>query len=193
MYQLKKINSIIIHGIICKPISFGGNNLIYVSADHHFNHENIIKICNRPFSNVEQMNAELIRLWNSIVNSNDIVFYLGDFGFGRKENLKEICSKLNGKKILVRGNHDKRQNNSALRYIGFDDIFDSIELGKILLTHKPIIDVDRGIINIHGHIHNAKTSLIKGYKSKNHLCVSVECTDFKPISIDFIRKKYKIN
>lgn len=139
------------------------------------------------------MNESLIELWNSTVKQNDIIFYLGDFGFGKKESLKEICTKLNGYKILIIGNHDKRQNYGALRYIGFEDIFEEMKIGKILLTHKPIIDLERGIINVHGHIHNAKTSLINGYKSRNHLCVSVECTNYKPMSIENIRKKYKIN
>jgi calcineurin-like phosphoesterase family protein len=167
--------------------------MIYFSADHHFNHENVIKLSNRPFNNVEQMNNELIILWNSVVKPEDLVFYLGDFGFGRKESLKEICTKLNGHKILVRGNHDKRHNTSALRFIGFEDTFESIQLGKILLTHKPLIDIEKGILNVHGHIHNAKVSLINNYKTKNHICVSVECTSYKPISIEVIRKKFKTN
>ena len=165
--------------------------MIYLSADHHFNHENIIKICNRPFRNVEEMNKELIRLWNSVVNPEDLVLYLGDFGFGGKDKLKDICTKLNGSKLLIIGNHDKKQSNSVIRTIGFGDIYNTMQLDKILLTHKPVINVDKGIINVHGHIHNGNTSQINGYKLKNHFCVSVECTDYKPLSIDFIKKKFK--
>jgi calcineurin-like phosphoesterase family protein len=166
--------------------------MIYFSADHHFNHDNIIKLSNRPYINVEQMNSELISLWNSVVKPEDIVFYLGDFGFGRKESLREICNKLNGHKFLVIGNHDKRHNTQGLKFIGFEDIFDSIQLGKILLTHKPQIDIGRGTLNVHGHIHNANTKLISGYRTKNHICVSVECTSYKPISIEVIKRKFKI-
>lgn len=165
--------------------------MIYLSADHHFNHDNIIKICNRPFKNSEQMNLYMIEAWNNIIKTNDIIFYLGDFGFGKKENLKEICNKLNGQKILIKGNHDKKHNYSTLKFIGFEEIFDSILFDKILLTHKPVIDMEKGVINVHGHIHNADINNINGYKQKSHLCVSVECTDYKPINIDSIKKKFK--
>lgn len=137
------------------------------------------------------MNIQMINIWNNIVKINDIVIYLGDFGFGKKENLKEICDKLNGHKILVKGNHDRKQSNGGLKFIGFEDIFDSLRLDNILLTHKPVIEVEKGIVNVHGHIHNANTSLIDGYKAKNHLCVSVECTNYMPVSVDYIKKKFK--
>lgn len=173
------------------PLTFGGNIMIFFSADHHFNHENIIKLSNRPYNSVEQMNKALVELWNSVVTPNDIIFYLGDFGFGKKESLEEICKKLNGHKFLIIGNHDKRHSYSALRTIGFEEVYDKMQLDKFLFTHKPVITLDKGIINIHGHIHNANTSTISGYKTKNHLCVSVECTNYKPISMDFLKKKYK--
>ncbi len=77
----------------------------YFIADTHFNHENIIKYCNRPFKNSKEMNEYIISKWNSVVTKDDIVYHLGDVGFGSTEELKKLVSSLNGTKILIRGNH----------------------------------------------------------------------------------------
>lgn len=76
----------------------------YFIADTHFNHKNIIKYDDRPFSSVEEMNETMIQLWNSRVTQNDNVYILGDVGFGNVDN---ILRRLNGNKYLIRGNHDK--------------------------------------------------------------------------------------
>ena len=60
----------------------------YFIADTHFNHENIIKYCNRPFQNSKEMNEYIVNKWNSVVTKNDIVYHLGDVGFGSTEELK---------------------------------------------------------------------------------------------------------
>ena len=52
---------------------------IFIIADHHFHHENIIKYCNRPFKSAEEMNSYMIHKWNSVVSEKDIVYHLGDF------------------------------------------------------------------------------------------------------------------
>lgn len=75
----------------------------WFTADHHFNHANIIEYCNRPFYNVEQMNEELIIRWNNKVGVGDIIFHLGDFGFG---NVRRIIDRLNGMIYLIPGSHD---------------------------------------------------------------------------------------
>ena len=53
--------------------------MIYVTADLHLGHENIIKHCNRPFSSAEVMDAVLITNWNRMVKPEDDIFILGDF------------------------------------------------------------------------------------------------------------------
>ena len=80
-----------------------------VVSDTHFNHANIIKYCSRPFESIEQMNEELIKRWNNTVAKDDIVYHLGDFAFGSKEQLKEILGRLNGRVRLVMGNHDHKK------------------------------------------------------------------------------------
>lgn len=51
---------------------------IWFTSDLHLNHSKIIEYCNRPFSNIEEMNEMLINNWNSVVKPKDIVFCLGD-------------------------------------------------------------------------------------------------------------------
>ena len=81
--------------------------MIYFTADHHFGHQNIIKHCNRPFGSVEEMDEELIMLWNKSVREKDIVYILGDLLFRNATSSEEYLEKLNGKKYLIVGNHDK--------------------------------------------------------------------------------------
>ena len=79
---------------------------VFVIADTHFWHKNIIDYCDRPFNSVEEMNSTLIKNWNKTVTNNDIVIHLGDVGLGPKEKIAPIVQSLKGRKILVMGNHD---------------------------------------------------------------------------------------
>lgn len=78
---------------------------IYFSSDHHFYHANIIKLCNRPFSSVVEMNETMVRRWNETVSPDDTVYYLGDFSLAFRP-VELFTHRLNGSKILIPGNHD---------------------------------------------------------------------------------------
>ena len=150
--------------------------MIYFIADTHFNHENIIKYCDRPFSNAKEMNEYIIQKWNSVVKEDDIVYHLGDVGFGTTEMLKELISRLNGTKILLRGNHDFKRGVNGWKEVGFSEVYKKkIELGNLILTHEPIEILEDGKINVFGHIHNKP--LGKRFNKENHICISCDVVD----------------
>lgn len=155
--------------------------LRYFIADTHFNHENIVKYCNRPFSNSKEMNEYIEKKWNSIVTPYDIVYHLGDVGFGTTEELKEIIKRLNGTKILIRGNHDIRRGTNGWKEVGFSEVYKKkLIIDNLVLTHEPI-EVEDGYVNIFGHIHNKP--LDKKFDSNNHICVSCDVIDYTPVII----------
>lgn len=81
-------------------------NNIWITADLHFWHRNIIKYTKRPFQSVEDMNEAMITNWNSVVGPEDLIYILGDMFFCGKERAKTILDRLNGQKILIKGNHE---------------------------------------------------------------------------------------
>jgi len=159
----------------------GGKKLRYFIADTHFNHENIIKYCNRPFKNTKEMNGYIMEKWNSVVSSNDIVYHLGDVGFGNTEELKKLIESLNGTKILVRGNHDLKRGINGWKEVGFTEVYKKkLILENLVLTHGPI-EVKEDYINVFGHIHNKP--LDERFNKNNHICVSCDVIDYTPIKI----------
>ena len=120
---------------------------------------------NRPFENVEEMNKYFLDAWNSKIKSDDTVYILGDLHIrGKNEDLIALVSKFNGKKVLIKGNHDNvlDPNYSSL----FEEICDYKELTekvngeayRLVLSHYPILfwnGQHRGSILLYGHVHNS--------------------------------------
>ena len=86
----------------------------FFTSDTHFNHANIIRFCNRPFKDVEQMNEVMIANWNNVIGKDDTVFHLGDFCLGGAAEWTKILDRLNGKIYLIMGNHDLKSQQSPL-------------------------------------------------------------------------------
>lgn len=109
----------------------------YFTSDIHLFHNLVLKKYRNEFSSFEEMHHDFVTKWNKQVNSKDIVFVLGDVSFGKFEETKSIISKLNGRKILIRGNHDERFNAKQWIQIGFDDIRDTFVFKKNTENFKP--------------------------------------------------------
>ena len=157
---------------------------IYFIADTHFGEERIRKYENRPFKNAAQMDSELIRRWNDKVRPEDTVYILGDFGADGYE--AEMLRKLNGKKILVKGNHDIK-SNEEYRSFGFSEVYDCpiIIDGFWILSHDALyVNENMPYANLFGHVHNSP--IVKDY-SKQHYCVSVERIDYSPVDFEKIK------
>src|SRR5574343_93140 len=95
-------------------------------SDLHFYHKNIIHLQDRPYTSVEEMNETLIASWNNTVAKGDVVYIIGDFSFGKYDETKAIVEKLNGVKVLIRGNHDSRFTSSTFIKLGFNDVYDHV-------------------------------------------------------------------
>jgi calcineurin-like phosphoesterase family protein len=129
------------------------------------------------------MNKTLIDNWNGVVKPDDTVFHLGDFGFGSLEQIEAIVKQLNGKIILILGNHDKKSVSKFLS-MGFYEVHKKpITMGNYILSHRPIDNVPYDIINIHGHIHN---TYFPQYDNQQYINVSAEIINYTPIKLDSI-------
>ena len=138
----------------------------YFTADLHFGHQAIIDYCNRPFSDISEMNQALIRNWNSRVNNDDHVYIVGDLFYGGRDaaGVDEAIAtvkKLNGILHLVAGNHDFPYLKKMEYHYLFADV-DQIRYLKhegehIFLSHYPMAEWSgyyRGSWHIYGHVHN---------------------------------------
>lgn len=155
----------------------------FVISDLHFGHANIIKLANRPFSNVEEMDEKLIENWNSVVSDEDIVYVVGDFSFKGK-NAENYLDRLNGKIVLIRGNHDKRIRHEKI--IAVKDYANEIINGRrYIMSHYPMTSWDgmfRDSVLFYGHIHsNAKSWEYPNLP--NAYCVNCEFVDYTPKEI----------
>lgn len=128
-------------------------------ADTHFGHFNIIRYDNRPFSSVKEMDEALIKNWNDVVTDDDTVYILGDFSWYDELTTSDIIRKLNGHKVLVKGNHD--QITRKISY-AFDKIVDYLEISdngtKIIMSHYPILFWNgqfKDSVHLYGHVHNS--------------------------------------
>lgn len=100
---------------------------MFLSGDNHFGHYNIVLHCNRapwiypnpdfnpnkPYHfkynnnlsvNIEEHDESMIERWNGMVKSGDTVYIAGDFAF---TDHNHYLMALKGRKILIKGNHDK--------------------------------------------------------------------------------------
>lgn len=131
--------------------------MIFFTSDTHYGHANVIKYCNRPFRDIVEMREVLINSWNAAVGPADLVYHLGDFSFHERE-VATVLPRLNGRKILILGNHDKPHPSnkgrtpekylhwvSEYRKLGFQSVYTHLELdlpdtAKFLLCHLPYED-----------------------------------------------------
>jgi calcineurin-like phosphoesterase family protein len=160
----------------------------YVVSDLHLGHSNIIEYCDRPFSSVEEMNRVLVNNWNRTVDEEDVVYFLGDVSLSTSVSQQEWLDKLNGNKIMTPGNHDNDMNVYEANVPVVDSFVLQHEKYRFFCTHRPEnIPDDWDEWAIHGHNHNNNLSehpFIN--QGRNKLNVSVELTDYKPVSLETI-------
>lgn len=164
----------------------------FVIADPHFGHENIIRYCNRPFESATEMDKALIDNWNKTVSNADIIWVLGDFALASRDYTKSIIKSLRGRKRLILGNHD-RYSQEWYREAGFEFVspYPILIENYIILSHAPLefLNENCPFFNIYGHVHNDPRYLDL---TKNGACVSIERTEYKPIELEELKNKWRL-
>ena len=168
--------------------------MIYYIADLHFGHENIIRLCSRPFADAEEMDRTLIDNWNSVVTDKDEVYVVGDFCFTTKKKAVDYLVQLKGKKHLIIGNHDKGIMKDPDAVKCFESIGHMKTIRdsgrKIFLCHYPVAEWPgyyHGMIHFYGHIHNAENTtkeIMDGIP--NAYNVGADLLGFTPRTADYI-------
>jgi calcineurin-like phosphoesterase family protein len=174
-------------------------------SDPHFFHHNIIRYCERPYANVQEMNKDLIERFNAKVGINDDVVFVGDMFFVKQEDASvaqclEVFHALHGKnKILVYGNHDKLAHNFPYNLVAK---YLTLEIAKqdVMVSHYPYRPADRpdihkmpedkGNILVHGHTHRKEKTFGK------MINVCCDAWDYGPVSlieVDHLVKKMRVS
>lgn len=176
-------------------------NIFFIS-DTHFGHENMLKFTNytgermRPFDSIEELDELMIENWNKMVGPNDRIYHLGDVVYKCK-NRDQIMSRLNGKKVLIKGNHDRDQLGWYMKY--FEDVRGTFHIeGNYLLSHFPIHSDSKGrfVRGLHGHIHNQLVMKTVWYPTGNgvepdpwYRNCCVERNNYSPIPFEVIKEE----
>lgn len=167
---------------------------VFLVSDTHFGHQGVCNFLRadgtklRPWHSAEEMDEALVALWNSTVRPKDKVYHLGDVAIARKS--LAILERLNGDKVLIKGNHDIFKLGDYTKY--FRDIRAYHVMNHYLLSHIPIHPESRGRFrgNIHGHLHSNNVKDSQGNLDPWYQCVCVEQTDFRPILFEEVLKRY---
>ena len=178
---------------------FDGDRLFF-TADTHFNHTNMLKFCDRPFADVEEMNETIIARWNQVVGEEDHVFHLGDFCQGGPAEWTRLLDQLNGKIHLIVGNHDLK--NLRQGYIKrFEEVvmqqWIEVEDKMIYLNHYPYLCFDGGykpnVWQLFGHVHTRENNTgldaeRLAYLYPTQYDVGVDNNGFAPVSYQEVKQ-----
>lgn len=147
----------------------------FMTGCTHFGHANIIKLANRPFMTVEEMDHQLILNWNTTVKPNDTVFHLGDFAW---KNYEFYLEQLNGHIVRINGNHDPKNVWQGMDYLEIQ----TLQGEGVVLCHYPIEEWNgwyKGIYHFHCHTHKPQF-----VSARNRGNVTVEACDYRPILLE---------
>ena len=176
-------------------------NQVWFTADTHFGQPNVIPLSRRPFADVAEMDAELIRRWQETVPRDGVVFHLGDFGQRKPEAWNRILGQLPGRKILILGNHDMRCLHPAYLWQFHRVALQmNIRVGAqaILLNHYPFLcygGAYRDVWQLFGHVHSGPQAQ-RGMDLPRlpmlfplQYDVGVDNNDYRPVSYAQVKAK----
>ena len=179
---------------------------VFLVSDTHFGHNGVCHFMRsdgetklRPWDTADEMDEEMVRRWNDTVRPNDKVYHLGDVVINRKA--LGIMRRLNGDKVLIRGNHDIFRDDEYRQH--FRELRAYHVMNGMILSHIPLHEASMGRfgVNIHGHLHSNRVVKPRGIDAKTgatlysdeidprYHCVCVEQTDFAPILFEEVQKR----
>ena len=167
---------------------------VFLVSDTHFGHAGVCRFLRddgtklRPWDNSDEMDEYMVKAWNETVRPNDKVYHLGDVVINRKS--LGIMRRLNGDKVLIRGNHDIFRDEEYREH--FRELRAYHVMNGMILSHIPIHTESLGRFgtNIHGHLHTRRVMDGNKIDTRYH-CVCVEQTDFRPILLEDVFKRIK--
>ena len=178
----------------------------FLVSDTHFGHAGVCRFTEadgvtkiRPWTDPHEMDEAMIQRWNDVVRPNDKVYHLGDVVINRKA--LPTLHRLNGDKVLIRGNHDIFRDDEYREY--FRELRAYHVLNGMILSHIPLHEASLGRFgtNIHGHLHTGRVKKARGVDAKTgtvlysdandvrYHCVCVEQTNFAPILLEDVFKR----
>jgi calcineurin-like phosphoesterase family protein len=157
----------------------------FLIADTHFGHGSIIRMCARPFSDVREMDDTMRDLWNATVRPEDTVVHLGDFAHRYPaERLARLFASLNGKKHLIKGNHDD-EHTLALPWQSVHDILiTSIDSTRVVLAHYALRTwpgIRKGALQLYGHSHGRLPG------NQQSMDIGVDLMGWSPVRLNQIK------
>ena len=166
--------------------------MTFFTSDLHFGHSNIIRLCNRPFATVGEMDEALIGNWNAKVSDRDTVYILGDLLFRNEKPAEEYLTRLRGKKHLITGNHDR----DWIKKCNLEDYFESVSSlhyihdnkRQITLCHYPMMSWPHmtRCYMVFGHIHGNTDAEYWPLIRANRLMLNagVDINGFAPVTFE---------
>ena len=174
----------------------------FVVSDMHFYHENIIGFDGRPFNTVNEMNQTLIDNWNAVVHTEDTVYILGDMFFrANVEEVENVLSRLNGKKIYIFGNHEKllRSDKRVLNTY-FESSHEVLNIKhryngrdyQVYMSHYPVPMYDghfrEKAVHLYGHVHKTTEQLYSVYQQLMNFANRNEPRTHKMLNVGVMMK-----
>jgi calcineurin-like phosphoesterase family protein len=167
----------------------------FLISDTHFGHRGVCEFMGRsgtklrPWTDADAMDEHMIQAWNARVGPKDKVYHLGDVVINRKS--LATLSRLNGDKVLIKGNHDIFQLKDYAAH--FRDIRAYHVVNGMILSHVPLHPsaLYRFGTNIHGHLHDGRVTDDAGVLDPRYICVSVEQINYEPISWDEVQQRIR--
>ena len=179
---------------------------VWLVSDTHFGHAGVCRFTRndgvtklRPWNDPQEMDEAMIAAWNDRVRPNDKVYHLGDVVINRR--CLSTLARLNGDKVLIRGNHDIFRDDEYRQY--FRELRAYHVMNGMILSHIPLHEASLGRFgtNIHGHLHSNRVLKPRGVDARTgetlysdevdvrYHCVCVEQTpDFAPILFEDVIK-----